>query len=499
MKKSLYPHQQRALELLKRSLGTGHRRPVVQAPTGFGKTVLASAMVEGAIHKGNRIMFVVPAVSLIDQTVQAFYAEGLQEIGVIQADHPMTNWAKPIQVASVQTLQRRKHLPDVDVVVVDECHRWFEWYAKWFAAWDAIRFIGLSATPWTKGLGKHYDDLLIAATTQQLIDQGYLSDFRVFAPSTPDLSGIRTKAGDWETQGLAPVMSDRQLVADCVDNWLQHGEGRPTLCFAVDRAHASMLQEDFLAKGVPTAYIDAFTPTEERNKIARQFHDGSIRVVCNVGCLTTGVDWDVRCIVLARPTQSEILFTQIIGRGLRTAPGKDYCLIFDHSDTHQRLGFVTDIHHETLDDGKHKTGGGDGRDKPLPKPCASCGALREPGQHACPACGFKPKRQSDVEHIEGELAEIKRTRTQAKHAKNDDWHRRVRFFGELLGYAEFKGYRPGWAANQYRNRYGEWPDLVKDHASPIYEISGATDSWIKGQQIRFAKGRAKAKRPGVAA
>ena len=85
--------------------------------------------------------------------------------------------------------------------------------------------------------------------------------------------------------------------------------------------------------------------------IGRRLREGQIKVVCNVYCLTTGVDWDVRCIILARPTKSEILYTQIIGRGLRTAEGKTDCLVLDHSDTTLRLGFVTDIHHETLDDG----------------------------------------------------------------------------------------------------------------------------------------------------
>ncbi len=137
-----------------------------------------------------------------------------------------------------------------------------------------------------------------------------------------------------------------------MDTWLRRAENRPTFCFAVDSAHAKHLQTKFTEAGVSTGYIDAYTPTNERAEIKRQFHNGDISVVCNVGCLTTGIDWDVRCIVLARPTKSEILFVQMIGRGLRTAEGKEDCLILDHSDTHLRLGFVTDIHHETLDDGR---------------------------------------------------------------------------------------------------------------------------------------------------
>jgi DNA repair protein RadD len=353
MKRELRPHQVKAIEMLRQSLGSGKRRPVLQAPTGFGKTLLAAAVVEGALAKKKRVIFTVPALSLVDQAVEAFWNERICDVGVIQGSHPMTDWSRPVQVASVQTLQRRP-IPEADVIIIDECHRWFDFYGKWMAdpAWQSRPFIGLSATPWTRGLGQYFDDLIIAATTQDLISERYLSPFRVFAPSHPDLSDVRTVAGDYHEGDLSEVMRDSPLVADVVDTWLRRAENRSTFCFAVDRAHARHLQAKFAEADVQTGYIDAYTPSSERCEIERRFHDGDIRVVCNVGCLTTGIDWDVRCIVLARPTKSEILFVQIIGRGLRPAKGKEDCLILDHSDTHLRLGFVTDIHHEVLDDGR---------------------------------------------------------------------------------------------------------------------------------------------------
>lgn len=330
MIRQLRPHQERAIALLRHSLGSGRRRPLLQAPTGAGKTLLAAAIVEGALSKGNRVIFVVPALSLVDQTVEAFEAEGLRafDIGVMQADHPRTNPACPVQVASVQTLQRRR-IPESDVVVIDEAHRLFELYGRWMGdpAWARTPFIGLSATPWTRGLGRYYDDLLVAATTAELIEAGYLAPFRVFAPSHPDLSEVRTVAGDYHEGDLGEAMNRPPLVADLVETWLRRGEQRSTLCFAVDRAHAKHLQVKFEEAGVPTGYVDAYTEPGERALIRDRFHAGELRVVCNVGCLTTGVDWDVRCIILARPTKSEMLFCQIIGRGLRTADGKQDCLL----------------------------------------------------------------------------------------------------------------------------------------------------------------------------
>lgn len=483
MRSTLHQHQTQALWMLKKSISEGHRRPLVQAPTGFGKTVLGAAMVEGALQKGNRVMFVVPAISLIDQTVQSFYSEGITEIGVIQANHELTDYTKPVQVASVQTLSRRNvsRLPDCQVVIVDEAHRWFKFYEEWFQQWNAVLFVGLSATPWTKGLGKHYDDLIIASTTEDLIDAGYLSDFRVYAPTHPDLSKVRTVAGDYHEGDLAKVMGEADIVSGVVSFWLQKAENRPTLVFAVDRAHAKKLQNDFLGSGVSAEYIDAYTPLSDREVIAKRFREGEVQVVCNVGCLTTGIDWDVRCIVLARPTKSEMLFVQMIGRGLRTADGKDHCLILDHSDTHLRLGFVTDIIHHALNMGKHGESKARDKEEPLPKECPKCHFLKAPKVHECPNCGFKPQKQSSVQEGSGELAELKR-----KKRLNDavPVEEKERFYGELKWYELDRGYKRGWAAHQYRAKFGVWPSKYKN--CPLVPASRETREWILESQRRRA-------------
>ena len=477
----LRPHQSRAIAMLRASLAGGKRRPMVQAPTGFGKTLLSAAITDGARRKGKRVLFVVPALSLINQTVEAFAAEGILEVGVIQGMHELTDWSQPVQIASVQTLMRRR-LPECDVAIVDEAHRWFDFYGTWFAQ-AKHPIIGLSATPWTKGLGKHYDDLIIAATTSELIEAGYLSRFRVYAPSHPDLSGVRTLAGDYHEGDLGEAMDKAPLVADVVKTWDRLGEGRPTLCFAVNRVHARHLQKQFEAAGVPTAYVDAHTEIEEREAIAEKFHNGSVRVVVNVGCLTTGVDWDVRCIILARPTKSEMLYTQIIGRGLRTAEGKDDCIILDHSDTTLRLGFVTDIRHETLDDGKTREKA-EAREKKeaLPKECPSCHFLKPAKVHQCPACGFKPEKQSTIECVDGDLLEITKGKNRMSAAD------KVSLFGQLKFFAQQRGYSEGWAAHQFKRKAGVWPVGPVKQAAPK-EPTPETLSWIKSQQIRYAKRR----------
>src|SRR6266851_3933860 len=407
----LHPYQRNAVVRVLDAIARGVRRIMLQAATGAGKTLIASAITTECRTQDRRVLFVVPAIELVDQTVEKFYREGICDVGVMQASHWMTNPSRPTQIASVQTLMRR-NIPSADLVFIDEAHLWFDFYRKWMLnpAWADVPFIGLSATPWTKGLGSYYNELIVAATTQGLIDTGYLSNFKVFAPAHPNLKGVRTVAGDYQIDELGQAMDRQPLVADIVQTWLKHGIGRPTLCFAVNRLHAEHMQQQFEAAGIRAGYIDCDTPANERKEIRSKFKSSEFQVVVNVGVLTMGVDWDVRCVILARPTKSEMLFVQIIGRGLRPAAGKDHCLILDHSDSTLRLGFVTDIHHETLSDGKTRESRKRDGIK-LPKECPQCACLRPSSTPTCPHCGFVAKPVNRIKPIDGELYEVRADKT----------------------------------------------------------------------------------------
>jgi DNA repair protein RadD len=219
----LRPHQAKALDGLKASLLAGKKRPMLALPTGAGKTVIAAHIVHGALTKRKRITFCVPALSLVDQTFERFRENGIDpgEMGIIQASHPWRRPHAPVQIATAQTLTRRER-PESDVVVIDEAHIRFKVYETWMQdpAWQAKPFIGLSATPWARGLGRLFDDLVKPTSIGELIDQDYLSPFKVFAPSHPDLSGVKTVAGDYHEGQLAEVMSEATLVADDVSTWL---------------------------------------------------------------------------------------------------------------------------------------------------------------------------------------------------------------------------------------------------------------------------------------
>lgn len=476
-KRDLRPHQQAAIDGLRREFGSGNRRVVLQAPTGFGKTLTAAKIIESALAKGKRVLFTVPRLSLVGQAIEDFEREGIRHIGVIQSDHPRTDASAPVQVATVQTLARRmKITKPFDLVIVDECHETFDVIYDMMALWIGASFIGLSATPWTQAMGLRWNSLVQAATIGTLIEAGYLSKFTVFAPDVPDLSGVKVRAGEYAESGLQEVMGEAKLVANIVQTWLARGEDRPTLVFGINRAHAALLQEQFIRAGVSTGYVDCETDMVERALLARKFKEGDVRVACSVRTLTTGIDWPVSCIVDAAPTRSEMLHVQKIGRGLRINPGTEDCVILDHAGNSLRLGLVTDIYHSELD--KTPKGERPKEVKPkLPKPCEECGVLHTSPK--CPECGTERKRPTGwVETAEGELVELgtkKRPPTMAE---------KQAFWSMALWLDSDRGKGGKLAKGLYKGKFGVWPKGLRDERRYPDQ---AFWNYEKSSRIRYAK------------
>jgi superfamily II DNA or RNA helicase len=457
---------------------------MLQAPTGAGKTLLATHIIRRALDKGKRVAFTVPAISLIDQTVAAFEAEGIHALGVLQGIHPRTDREQPIQVCSVQTVARRKR-PEVDLVLVDEAHQHHREIYRWMADCPQIPFVGLSATPWSRGLGKYYDALIIAATTSDLIRGGFLSDFVAFAPSEPDLANVSTIAGDYHEGELAEAMDVPTLTGDIVETWLKRAENRPTFVFCVNRRHAQHVTERFLEAGTVAEYMDGTTDRADREATFARFRAGGTTIIVNVGVLTTGVDLDVRCIVDAKPTKSRILFVQTIGRGLRTAEGKDRLLILDHAGNHLRLGTVRDIGQNFLDTGDENAAQRKRREQsePRPKICATCKAILGVAERVCFACGEPVRALTMVKEVRGDLIELGGRRSGTIEIR--EWEQR-RFYAELLGLAEERRYAPGWAAHQFKQKFKRWPDgFDRVPIAPSVSVR----NWVRSRLIAYVKAR----------
>jgi superfamily II DNA or RNA helicase len=495
----LWDHQLDAVGLLREARRHKITRIVLQAPPGAGKTEIAVELTKSARSKGRAVAFTVPFLTLVDQALNRFELRGIpsSEIAVMQARHPRTDETKPIQIVSVATLNNRA-FPLADVVLVDECHLQYECVQRWMAACPDITFVGLSATPWAKGMADQWQKLIVVETIAGLIEKKILSPFRTFAPpERPNLDGVHIRQGDYVESELSEVMQEHRLVADVVATWLDKAAGRPTLVYAVDRAHANALTEQFTGAGVRAKYIDGFTLQDDRAAYINELKTGETQAIVSIGTMTTGVDipW-VQCVSFVRPTRSEILFVQSICRGLRAYEGKDDCLILDHSMTTSRMGLVTDIGFSELRPGKTPKSEAVSRETPppLPKVCPSCSFMIPPRARACPECGFECRPQSQITYEEGELVEVGLTVAEKKKAKaNRDWtvEQKARFFGELKSVGIAKGYAPGWPSNQYRDKFGVWPNDPRVRNTPELTPSYETLAWVRDKQMAYAKAQRK--------
>lgn len=494
----LRAYQERAINSLRASLGSGHRRVMLYLPTGAGKTVCAEAMIRGAVAKGGKALFVANRKQLVSQASAHLTRAGIEH-GILQAENTCRLDSR-VLVCSIDTIARRGIPDDVTLIIIDEAHAvaGSKKYRNLLFKYDRVPVVGLSATPFSKGLGKHYDELkgavfqelVVGATIRELIDLGNLVDVDIYAPAVPDLTGVKSSRGmggedDYVEADLARAMDKPSLVGDIVTHWQQLAAGKQTVVFATNIAHSQHIVAEFQRAGVKAEHIDYHHTDEERADILGRFSRGEFAVLSNSALLAEG--WDCpscEVMVLARPTKSLIRYIQMAGRVLRPFPGKECALLLDHSGSTLQLGFPTDDLPLELDDGRPNKPGKQQREKPEPKPCPSCKFVKPAGVHQCPKCGFAPRRQSDVEVQDGALVKLGRDRKPAKATVQE----KEIFFSGLLYVARERGYSDGWAAHAYRDRFAVWPrGVAREPAPPTPEVRG----WLKHRAIARAKGREK--------
>lgn len=512
MARELRAYQQQALDDIRATVAQGVRRLVVQLPTAGGKTLLSAAIVNGALEKKNRVAFCVPRIALVDQTIEEYWREGITNVGAVQASHQLTDWSRPIQVCSIQTIERKRQFPDAKVIIFDEVHEWREGHRRWMDARPDAIFIGLSATPWRRGLSNYFQTLIVASTIRDLMGQGWLSKYRAFGPNDPDLAGVKTARSsngekDYnESELSARLQNDGNLIADIVDTWKKlHGKDR-TLVFAVDRAHAQVLQRRFEESGIACGYQDANTPDNERKEIKHKFHSRELPVVVSVGTLILGVDWDCRCISFCRPTKSETLFIQAFGRGLRLAPKgadpKEHLTFLDHSGTIARLGYPESIVHDRLykeneEEKEQEKKAREEKKEPTPKACEKCAYMMPRRKAVCPNCGFKVEVVSGMIERDGELIELTPgvIPKKSKATKRDyTMEEKAKFYAELKAYSIKTGRKDGWSAHKYREKFDAWPDWSIKGVAPAPFAGTEVSTWVKSRDIAWANRKRAAER-----
>jgi DNA repair protein RadD len=263
---------------------------------------------------------------------------------------------------------------------------------------------------------------------------------------------------------------------------------RKTVAFAVNVAHSIHLRDEFIKSDVRAEHIDGSTPKPERDATLARLESGELEVVTNCMVLTEGWDMpEVGCCILARPTRKMGLYRQMIGRVLRPADGKSDAIVLDHSGAVFRHGFVEDRVEWTLDPDRraesptHQQRCVEHASRLLE--CTQCGAIRTAGE-ACFHCGFLPQRPPRaVSFLDGDLALVNGSR----HATSKvyDPEERERWHAMLIYIGDERGYKAGWAAHKYREKFGLFPawGASPEPIPPSPEVR----SWVRSRMIAFAK------------
>lgn len=484
-------------------------RPILCAPTGSGKTVICAKVAKEAMDAGRTFGILTPREEILYQMRDTMMEVcGATNVGVLKAGE-FHRRDLPIQVISWPTLLARTAktaawFPDVDMLAIDECHlalspKMSERILPYYEPRSKV--FGVTATPARKsgrGLGSFFSHIKHVTTVRQLVADGKLAPLEYFAGKQSDISRVPDVGGDFNQKKLSAACMP--LIGDVLDKWGQLASDRHTLVFAVDIPHCEALTERFQQAGIAAASLHHHKTPERRQEIVRQFKARKIQVLVNVTIASYGFDApSVDCIVLARPTKSVVLWLQMLGRGMRTHDGKEFCLVIDHTNgvRNPELGYADDLRRWRLDKGRKASGNWsrdernkdkkEGEDKVYE--CDECSYLFSRSQ-VCPKCGWEvPMPKRDIETVDAEFVRVSR---QESNTKSKDWPDDHEFYLMLRHYAENrpKPYKPGWAYHKFREKTGRMPLRRWDDDDTV-PPSVRVANWIRSRQIAFIKSREK--------
>lgn len=449
------------------------------APTGWGKTCVFSSLAAQLQRDGLRVIILVHRHELIGQ-VSATLTRLEVDHGCIAPHYPDER-DKQIQIASVFTLARRlNHYVPPHLLIIDEAHHAIS-HSTWgriLSSWPHAARLGVTATPERlsgEGLHECFDKLLIGPSVGHLIEQGHLSNYRIFAPPTSAAEGVHRRRGDFDKNELSAAMDRPTITGDAVEHYCRLSNGKRALVFCVSVEHADHVASNFSAAGFPSCSIHGRLKRQARENIVRQFTNGDITVLTSCDLISEGFDLPaIEVAVLLRPTQSLALYLQQVGRALRPYPGKDYALILDHAGNTMRHGLPDDNHIWSLA-GKQQREASSGEKAISCRTCRVCFAAVRSGISICPYCGYVwPVESREVQMVDGELREVRKTKMLCRSCGelkkiilvvpadpnsrvcNDCYERLNRIhqrqevgqaqeFSDLLRIEKERGYRPGWA------------------------------------------------------
>ena len=451
----LRPYQQQLIDDTRFQLQLGRKKVLIVLPTGGGKTVCFSYIAESASKKGSRVCVLVHRAELLDQASRSMPVRH----GLIAAGRSM-DLSHSVQIASVQTLARRLHQLPKDffqLLIVDEAHHTTAGtWAKVVEHFDSARLVGVTATPIRldgRGLGEHYESMVVGPSAQWLTDNGFLSQAKVLAPPGIQTSGLKKRMGDFDMKQAEELLQEGQAMGDCLTHYRQHLDGQTAIAFCCSVAHSQAVAGLFQANGVAAASIDGKMDVNRRRSLLASLGRGEIKVLTSCALIGEGVDVpSVGGCILLRPTSSIGLHLQMIGRCLRVSPGKKRAVILDHVGNTLRLGHHLEDREWTLD-GERKTK----REKCTSvKVCPKCFAAMSSQVSECEECGHRfTVERRELKTVAGTLQELQLEKAQKKQKRIDQG--KARTLDELIALGKSRGYKypVAWARKIYSSRGGK--------------------------------------------
>lgn len=431
----LRPYQSTLFNEIRSAYRTGFCAPLAVLPTGGGKTTLFASITKSAAEKGSVVWLVAHRAELVKQIAMTLgrmgqphrvIAQGpiIRQVQVEQFKafgKSLVSTTAPVLVCSVGTLVKQMAgLPPPNLIVIDEAH-----HLTMDSTWGRVvneypnaKLLPVTATPCRldgKGLGQNQggfaDTIVFGPSMAELIEMGYLSPYKVYAPPNAiDLTGVRSRAGDFAKEALAAAVDRPTITGDVVGHYQRLVAGKRAVAFCVSVTHAQHVSSAFEAAGIPSECLDGGMDAMTRDTAIKRFEAGETLVLTSCDIISEGFDLPaIEVAILLRPTESLSLYLQQVGRALRVVAGKTVAIILDHVGNVARHG-LPDEDREWALDGLKKKKRAKAEDDDAPdvhiSTCPKCFSVHLPAP-VCPSCGHVyPIKERELEQVEGDLVEM---------------------------------------------------------------------------------------------
>lgn len=441
-----------------------HKRSILVAPTGAGKTRMAIRIMQGAIEQQNRVWFIVHRRELCRQTSTALWEAKVQHGMIMSGKSRSPALAQVCTVVTAANyVEKLTQEMRPKIIIFDECHRSVsQSYTRIIDACPDAYVIGLTATPQRtdgRGLVQLYNDMVEVQSMAWLIKNGYLSPYRLIAPSPcPDLSNVRTVKGDYDEKQLEQVMDKPTITGDAIKAYREFANGKRCMVFCVSIKHSEHTCAQYNDSGIKAEHIDGTHSDAQREAVLDRFRNGETLVLCSVQLAIEGLDIPaVEAVQQLRPTQSIIVYLQLIGRGLRVEEGKECLIILDQVNNWLRHSLPDDEREWSLAASKKKNRKQQNEPDIKVQQCLQCYHVFKKGLSNCPNCGAVIENEGRViETVEGTLSEVDLSLAK-RERKNEQG--KARSIDDLvkLGIQRGMNKPAAWAAIIYAQRQGRKP------------------------------------------